>query len=41
MTAQAWGAVKGETAEAHACPDCQEKYADWRDRLTRLVNGAS
>ena len=38
MTAQAWGVVNGGSHPACACPSCQEKHYDWRDRLTRLVN---
>lgn len=38
MSAQAWAVANGDTKIAHACPECQAKYPDWRDQLERLVS---
>jgi hypothetical protein len=34
LSAQSWGNVEG----AYACPECQAKYHDWREQLSRIAN---
>ena len=41
MSAQAWGVVNGSAGTAHACPNCQQKHADWRQQLDRHLAGSS
>jgi hypothetical protein len=41
FSAQSWGSVEGSSTVAYACPECQAKYHDWREQLTRIANDNS
>jgi hypothetical protein len=36
LSMQSW-ATPDSSQNVHACPDCQQEHADWRDRLARLA----
>jgi hypothetical protein len=40
MSAQSWGSAQGASEPSYACPDCQAKYHDWRERLARIAGSS-
>jgi hypothetical protein len=36
LSMQSWATVNG-AQDAHACPDCQQEHANWREQLERLA----